>query len=783
MSRVELATNVTEYYRNLGGSGRDVVFLRIAVHGTTRHGIVYGGSYARDSIGNPNYTWYNIPSSTPARQGGLGDDDGVWLNIGFNSDFYGVAYSKVYVCSNGFLCFEPNSVSNTNTPFAIPNNSSTPKAFVAGFWTDLNPAAAQNPQNAVVYYAGNRQTGYIAGIWLPDKPWVDQNGVVHYPVWYQGCKLMEHIFVVQWNAVPIKSTGTTITFQVILARSYLIQDNGTTIEYPNYQGFEHRIYINYLRSQDWDPIINSHGVVGVEDQLGVKGTAWDQVQYPLWIYPSIIFSNNEMQCPASMRIRLTKTGNDQTASMDFVPSWSGGLNIAPKINITTHQIIYQSVQTESIYGYLFDWAGVAISAVLTFVPVLGELTWVGYAGFGIGMGWTVGTELLSPFLQQTTWIAETYTIQQTVYQTFTSCLLTQSEAVFFSPCAQEQSEISSGQPFTDTYAMIYAMWSFPENDPNSHGLKVTADFNYLQSAMDSDTHTVSTSVDLIAYDNMAPTIGNQGSVSYIANSILSHSVAWNVFASDPDTYTMTYHSASSQGPWQLVKQGTWQSGTLACDVSRLPQGSYTYNCTVRDKGGHTASNCVNVNVLPPDLTKPVITGPSTITYPAGTTSSITWNVGDAHPYTYKIQCGSNILQSGTWTNGSLTQPLASDLLPGTYQYACTVTDEAGNSNDNTVTVTVTTNLRIDSPPDTKCPVGPVTFYVDWHVTGIGGTYEIRRGGTLLYTSTWSGTGTISVNVGGCIRPTTIDWTCTVKDTSGNTVSDTVRVTYTQYGPI
>jgi hypothetical protein len=50
MSRVELATNVTEYYRNLGGSGRDVVFLRIAVHGTTRHGIVYGGSYARDSI-------------------------------------------------------------------------------------------------------------------------------------------------------------------------------------------------------------------------------------------------------------------------------------------------------------------------------------------------------------------------------------------------------------------------------------------------------------------------------------------------------------------------------------------------------------------------------------------------------------------------------------------------------------------------------------------------------------------------------------------------------------
>ncbi len=94
--------------------------------------------------------------------------------LGFPFEFYGQSYSDVYVCSNGFACFLPNSeLAYTNQ--AIPDGAE-PHGMVAPFWDDLNPA-----NGGEVYTQA-----------FPDR------------------------FVIEWNSVPHYPNTGSYTFQAIL---------------------------------------------------------------------------------------------------------------------------------------------------------------------------------------------------------------------------------------------------------------------------------------------------------------------------------------------------------------------------------------------------------------------------------------------------------------------------------------------------------------------------------------------------------------------------------------
>lgn len=91
----------------------------------------------------PGYQWVEI--ATPAGGNGTnlnlsdyGDqqDDAATINLPFDVVYYGIAYSEVAVCSNGFLAFEPGAVSQTDFRNHHLPSGLGPDAMVAVAWDD-----------------------------------------------------------------------------------------------------------------------------------------------------------------------------------------------------------------------------------------------------------------------------------------------------------------------------------------------------------------------------------------------------------------------------------------------------------------------------------------------------------------------------------------------------------------------------------------------------------------------------------------------------------------------
>ena len=118
-----------------------------------------GGGYVaceNGDAGGPTYSWLEID---PALNGAgtytgiTEDDDGATITIPFNFRFYGVDYTSVWVCSNGFLSF-----SGTDDEYANEALPSTALGIgIAPFWDDLNPEDEEH----ISYYHRASQNAFI----------------------------------------------------------------------------------------------------------------------------------------------------------------------------------------------------------------------------------------------------------------------------------------------------------------------------------------------------------------------------------------------------------------------------------------------------------------------------------------------------------------------------------------------------------------------------------------------------------------------------------------------
>lgn len=98
------------------------------------------GYYFIDSEDNafnaPEFNWIDI-SEYGTNIGIIGDEQNIGpLPIGFTFDFYGVEFTEIFVCSNGWASFTSTSTAYNNSgipSFPEPNN------LLAAFWDDLNP--------------------------------------------------------------------------------------------------------------------------------------------------------------------------------------------------------------------------------------------------------------------------------------------------------------------------------------------------------------------------------------------------------------------------------------------------------------------------------------------------------------------------------------------------------------------------------------------------------------------------------------------------------------------
>jgi hypothetical protein len=89
---------------------------------------------------HPTWAWTDI--RTLGTNLNLGDDASRVIQLPFNFTYYGDRYSKITVCSNGWICMDSSQWADfRNWPFPDPSNS---PSMIAPFWDDLVPSGANN---------------------------------------------------------------------------------------------------------------------------------------------------------------------------------------------------------------------------------------------------------------------------------------------------------------------------------------------------------------------------------------------------------------------------------------------------------------------------------------------------------------------------------------------------------------------------------------------------------------------------------------------------------------
>ncbi len=171
---------------------------------------------------------------------------------------------------------------------------------------------------------------------------------------------------------------------------------------------------------------------------------------------------------------------------------------------------------------------------------------------------------------------------------------------------------------------------------------------------------------------------------------------------DPDGTIAAYDWVLISGPGSITINN---SNTATPSVIGLATGVYTFQLTVTDNSGATATDQVFVTVLPPVVLPnqaPVANAGSniTITLPVNSVSLNGTNSfdpdGTIATYAWSQVSGPS---AAVITGANTSTPAVSQLVVGQYVYQLTVTDNNGTSNSDQVTITVDPAVaKVDLPP-------------------------------------------------------------------------------------
>ncbi len=257
---------------------------------------------------------------------------------------------------------------------------------------------------------------------------------------------------------------------------------------------------------------------------------------------------------------------------------------------------------------------------------------------------------------------------------------------------------------------------------------------------------------------------------------------------DPDGTIAAYDWVLVSGPGSITINN---SNTATPSVIGLGTGVYTFQLTVTDNSGVTATDQVFVTVLPPVVLPnqaPVANAGTnlTITLPDNSislngTSSFDPD-GTIATYAWSQVSGPS---AAVITGANTSTPAVSQLVVGQYVYQLTVTDNNGASNSDQVTITVDPAVaKVDLPPvanagpsDTLTlpnntymlnasqstdPDGTITSY-QWQQ--IGGPNTVNS----------SGMSAAQVSIGG-LQQGDYEFQVTVTDNAGATSAATMKLT-------
>ncbi|HEX4375228.1 MAG TPA: PKD domain-containing protein, partial [Puia sp.] len=293
------------------------------------------------------------------------------------------------------------------------------------------------------------------------------------------------------------------------------------------------------------------------------------------------------------------------------------------------------------------------------------------------------------------------------------------------------------------------------------------------------TAKASVKITVVAAANQPP-VANAGANQTITLPL--DSVTLNGSASsDPDGTISSYAWTQISGPSTGTIRSAESVTTIATD---LVQGTYSFKLTVKDNGGATDVDTVNIIVnaavnLPPIANA----GPSqTITLPTSTTTldgtASSDPDGTIASYVWTELSGPS---TATITGGTTAIPSLSGLtVAGRYTFQLTVTDNNGATSKASVRITVVaaanTNPIANAGADQAItlPVNSVT---------VDGSSSIDPGGTITqYLWTISGPAGSSITNSGSVKTTitnlvqgTYQVVLTITDNTSNTSSDTMNI--------
>ena len=251
----------------------------------------------------------------------------------------------------------------------------------------------------------------------------------------------------------------------------------------------------------------------------------------------------------------------------------------------------------------------------------------------------------------------------------------------------------------------------------------------------------------------------------------SGSISWSATDNNPTTYQVLRNGT-------VVESGSYASGeSKTYSISGLEQGMYNFTVVVFDGSGssNSATAIVTVNA---DTTAPAVNSPSDISVYDYETGSFTWTFSDVQNGNYTVSDNGTVLDTGSFSQTGSVLVDYSNFSIGVHNLVITLFDNSGNSVTDTVVVTIiadTTAPAVNSPPDISVYDNETGAFTWTFSDAQDGDYTVSDNGTVLYTGSFSHTGSVLVDYTN-FSIGVHNLVIMLFDNSGNSANDTVVVT-------
>jgi hypothetical protein len=194
-------------------------------------GLYYAYYSGGPHLQSPVFAWFAIDSTQTQNPGtslNLGDDETVQVSLPFTFVYYGVSYTQISICSNGWIAMgTETSTDHENT--GIPD-SGGPEAMVAGLWDDLDPGNSGQPSDVYYYYDASNNRFIVE--WFRVEHWPsgyheDFEIILYDPVVYptptgDGEIIVQYLIEMQQadNTLGIENFSETVGIQYYLDGAY-----------------------------------------------------------------------------------------------------------------------------------------------------------------------------------------------------------------------------------------------------------------------------------------------------------------------------------------------------------------------------------------------------------------------------------------------------------------------------------------------------------------------------------------------------------------------------------